>query len=139
MAVDIDFSTLSMDDLLALAKRANEVKKDLLAADAERLSGLLTDFVTTVVGERSGETSEKSGWHGLKVYGLTHKVGETEYSVSVTITDVAQTEANKVALKAKGDTPTVEPEAEGEGDTPPETPAEPEAEVKAPAPAKRGK
>lgn len=144
MSVDIDLSQYSLDDLMALAKRANEIKKDMLDADATRLGAEVQSLADIVLVEREVQSAPKSGWHGVKVFGLpvTGPDGR-KFTASVTFSDVEATDTAKAEIKAKlgpaydahlaavakGSTETeTEGEGEGEGDsgegTGEETPAD---------------
>lgn len=98
---NLDISAFNLAELQALAQRANQLKKEMLEADAARLGAMLQDFADTVVEERAVESSDMSGWHGIKVFALPVKVDEREYTVSVTLTDVALTDTAKAEIKAK--------------------------------------
>lgn len=117
----IDVSTLSAADLDALLAQLRETKKVMRDADNSRLAELARPFVETILAEREAETSEKSGWTGIKAYSIPLVVDGVKVTFSATITLVEATEAGKVALKAAGETPTAEADE-------PEVAAEPVAE-----------
>lgn len=85
----------SKDQLRAMLAEAVIAEKLVEQASAHRLAKQGEEFLTTVVGDTTEETSDGSAWVGHSARGLEFQVDGVTYTASVTITNVSRTEGRK--------------------------------------------
>src|SRR5690606_28626406 len=98
-----DVHSMSSADLDAYMALLREAKKEVKRQESLRVGNLLRESVETVLAEQEITIGTgKTPWAGYKISGVTEIDGK-EFTVSLTVTDRAHTQALKDAIKAGAD------------------------------------
>lgn len=114
----LDVSGFNLEQLAAMQAMIADQKRLLREAEQNRLTGVVTPVAEAILADVT-EMQSTDHWVGHKTFGVPVEVDGRKFTVSITLTDVAETEKKpKRTRKSKDETVaevTPEPEAEPKG------------------------